>query len=115
MAKKFTKFLAFTAVIGAAAAGAYYYMHRKDKEIFDDFDDFDDEEEDQDKVVDFFPKKEESAEDRNYVPLDFGTKTEGAASQAENADKDEKPADGGEPEASAANNLDVEEEEFKFD
>lgn len=32
MAKKFGKFLAFTAIIGAAAAGVYYYLNREESE-----------------------------------------------------------------------------------
>ena len=43
MAKGFGKFVAFCTVVGAAAAGAYYYMSRRDKALADDFDDdFDD-------------------------------------------------------------------------
>lgn len=30
MAKKFGKFLAFTALVGAAAAGVYYYLNREE-------------------------------------------------------------------------------------
>ncbi len=62
MAKKFGKFLMVTAVIGGAAAGIYYYLHKKDAEEEDfglddeDFDDFDDDLDDEDA-------------DRSYVDL----------------------------------------------
>ena len=44
MAKKFGKFLLFTAAVGTAAAAAYYYMQQKDsqlKESSDADDDYD--------------------------------------------------------------------------
>ena len=54
MSKKngFGKFVLFTAAVGAAAAGAYYYLTKREDELsddfddddFDDFDDFEDEE-----------------------------------------------------------------------
>ena len=46
MAKKFGKFLLFTAAVGTAAAAAYYYMQQKDSQLKessdadDDYDDF---------------------------------------------------------------------------
>ncbi len=61
MAKKLGKFLLATAAIGAAVAGAYYYMQKKEgihiNPIDDDDDDFDD---------DF---DEDCEPSRNYVPL----------------------------------------------
>ncbi|MFR8844124.1 MAG: hypothetical protein ACLVGL_03165 [Waltera sp.] len=33
MAKKFGKFLLFTAAVGTAAAAAYYYMQQKDSQL----------------------------------------------------------------------------------
>ena len=63
MAKKFGKFLLFTAAVGTAAAAAYYYMQQKDsqlKESSDADDDYDDFHEDLDKSTEF---------SRNYVPL----------------------------------------------
>lgn len=63
MAKKFGKFLLFTAAVGTAAAAAYYYMQQKDsqlKESSEADDDYDD----------FHEDLEESNEfSRNYVPL----------------------------------------------
>ena len=64
MAKKFGKFLLFTAAVGTAAAAAYYYIRKKDSEasLFqDDDDDYDDFSEDLDDDTD--------ASSRNYVPL----------------------------------------------
>ena len=42
MAKKFGKFLMFTAFAGAAMAGAYYYLQNKNSSYSDDMDDDDD-------------------------------------------------------------------------
>ena len=42
MAKKFGKFLMFTAVAGAVAVGAYYYLQNKNSSYSDDMDDDDD-------------------------------------------------------------------------
>ncbi len=56
MSKKngFGKFLLFCTAVGAAAAGAYYYLSKREAEIadsfdegFDDFDDFEDDLEDE--------------------------------------------------------------------
>ena len=43
MSKKngFGKFIVFCAAVGAAAAGAYYYLSKRDEAIADDFDDDD--------------------------------------------------------------------------
>lgn len=69
MAKKFGKFLLFTAAAGTAAAAAYYYMQQKDsklKESSDADDDYDD----------FHEDLEESNEfSRNYVPLNTAPQT----------------------------------------
>ena len=62
MAKKFGKFLMTVTAIGAAAAGAYYYLQGKEKpakDVWDDDDDFDDFSEDLD----------EETEERSYVTL----------------------------------------------
>lgn len=65
MAKKFGKFLLFSAAVGAAAAGVYYYLQNKSADDFD-FDDEDlDDLEDTDSK-DCAPK--ESGE-RSYVDL----------------------------------------------
>ena len=65
MAKKFGKFLLFTAAIGAAAAGTYYYLQNKNQkpvgedDEYDDLDDFD---------SDF---DEDDEEERSYVSLNL--------------------------------------------
>lgn len=61
MAKKFGKFLLFTAAVGSAAAAVYYYMRKKDSDdmMFED-DDYDDFSEDLD---------DDAELSRNYVPL----------------------------------------------
>ena len=66
MAKKFGKFLMFTAFAGAAVAGAYYYLQNKNSSCSDDFDDDDD--------FDNFDNdpEDDAAEDdsaRNYVEI----------------------------------------------
>ena len=64
MAKKFGKFLLFTAAVGTAAAAAYYYVQKKDtanttlQDDDDDYDDFSDDFDDDNDAV-----------SRNYVPL----------------------------------------------
>lgn len=69
MAKKFGKFLLFSAAAASAAAGAYYFMKKKnspEEDSADDFDDFDDFSEDLDEDTD---KNTDSSEDRSYVDL----------------------------------------------
>lgn len=70
MAKKFGKFLLFTAAIGSAVAAVYYCVHKKKAEQDnieeEDYDDFSDE------------KKEDSDTSRSYVPLNPETPSEGA-------------------------------------
>lgn len=77
MAKKFGKFLLFTAAVGTAAAAIYYYVQKKEavntEPEDDDYDDFN---EDLD---------EDAEPSRNYVPL----KTESAP--AEKAPEDFTP------------------------
>lgn len=72
--KKFTKGLLFGAAIGAVAAGAYYFMKKNEKDIFDedDFDDFDDFDDDED-----YENGTESAE-RTYVPLNLSAPSDNA-------------------------------------
>ena len=84
MAKKFGKFLLFTAAVGGAAAAVYYYFQKKDAdalatedEDYDDFsEDLDDEAETRKKYVSLTPDAEASAEDAkedkkaSFVPLD---------------------------------------------
>lgn len=59
MAKKFGKFLLFTAAIGAAGAAAYYYMQKKDAALLNETDeDYDD-----------FSEDVDDSASRTYVPL----------------------------------------------
>lgn len=79
MAKKFGKFLMFTALAGAAVAGAYYYLQNKNSSLSedlddDDFDDFSDD-------LDDDTEEDDSA--RNYVALDLEKAGEAAADTAE--------------------------------
>lgn len=73
MAKKFGKFLLFTAAVGSAAAAVYYYMRKKDSVIDipadEDYDDFSEDLDD----------KTESS--RNYVSLNTDAKTESPAEE----------------------------------
>ncbi|MBE5877852.1 MAG: hypothetical protein E7290_13345 [Lachnospiraceae bacterium] len=69
MAKKFGKFMLFSALAGAAAAGTYYYLQRKQNEqnyCFDDADDFDIFDEDIDNDM-----NASAAKNRSYVSLEF--------------------------------------------
>ena len=88
MAKKFGKFLLFTAALGGAAAAAYYYFQKKDTdnlaiedEDYDDFsEDLEDEAEAGKKYVSLTPDTEE-----NFVPLDKVAKSE----ESKGSDKDD--------------------------
>ena len=66
MAKKFSKFLMFTALAGAAAAGAYYYLQNKNSSYSDDMDDDDDFDDFSDDLDDDTEGKDST---RNYVAL----------------------------------------------
>ena len=90
MAKKFGKFLLFTAALGGAAAAAYYYFQKKDADNLvledDDYDDFsedlEDEAEADKKYVSLTPDKEE-----DFVPLDKVAKPEDKAEESKGNDK----------------------------
>ncbi len=90
MAKRFGKFLLFTAAVGAAAGAAAYYLQKKDALDLDDR--FDDEDYD-----DFSDDTDGKADDtsRNYVPLHAAAadKTDGEAEQ-KTEKADESKADG---------------------
>lgn len=81
MAKKFGKFLLFTAAVGSAAAAVYYYMQKKDAaqntSEDEDYDDFGDDPE------------EASESSRSYVPLTPEHKTA--------SDEEPKPTEGDKP------------------
>ncbi len=67
MAKKFGKFLLFSAVVSAAAAGVYYYLQNRHP------DDFDFEDEDWDDTEDAGAQdlEDTDAPERSYVDLDL--------------------------------------------
>jgi len=81
MAKKFGKFLMTTAALGALAAGAYYFLWKKDAETDDDFDE-DDDLDDFDEDLDEEDSSKAEA-DRKYVDLDLTKAAETAAQKAE--------------------------------
>lgn len=79
MAKKFGKFLLFTAAIGAAGAAAYYYMQKKDAELMDELDD----------DYDDFSEDIEEDNSRTYVPLNHEeTAAQDLSGQTETPDDD---------------------------
>lgn len=81
MAKKFGKFLMTTATLGALAAGAYYFLCKKDAQMDDDLDDEDDFDEfDEDLDGDETSAKPEA--DRKYVDLDLAKAADTAAEKA---------------------------------
>lgn len=100
MAKKFGKFLLFTAAVGSAAAAVYYYIRKKDAESEAPEDEDDD---------DFNEDLDDEADSsRNYVPLTPDTDTQSDEAQdtfvpleqvAQNAEKTETgESDNAEPE-----------------
>ena len=94
MAKKFGKFLLFTAAIGAAGVAAYYYMQKKDASLLGDTDeDYDD-----------FSTDSEEEKSRSYVPLTHETSTEssGADSFTPLSEKAAKAAEAVEADAKEA-------------
>ncbi|MCM1045489.1 MAG: hypothetical protein NC417_08250 [Candidatus Gastranaerophilales bacterium] len=87
MAKKFGKFLLFTATVGAAAAAAAYYLQKKDLLSFsdrDEDDDYDDFSEDTD---------EQNESSRNYVQLNPTGKQEEGTPATEAAEQSAKAED----------------------
>lgn len=85
MAKKFGKFLLFSAAVGAAAAGVYYYLQNKNTDDFD----FDDEELDDEKDTDSQDCGAKDAEERSYVDLDLKSSETEAAPEQETATVEE--------------------------
>ncbi len=86
MAKKFGKFVLFTAAAAAACAGIYYYFQNKDK-FSAKFNG--DEDEDYD---DFSEDLDDADANRSYVPLSHeNTSGENTDASAEGSDKEEAP------------------------
>ncbi|MGN0167288.1 MAG: hypothetical protein ACI4AB_04550 [Acetatifactor sp.] len=77
MAKKFGKFLLFTAAVGSAAAAVYYYMQKKEAvSTVPEDEDYDDFSEDLD---------EDAEVSRNYVPLTPEDKAAGESKKEDSA------------------------------
>lgn len=100
MAKKFGKFLLFTAAVGTAAAAVYYYMQKKDAanaisdDSDDDYDDFsDDLDEDMDASRTYVslnldnaaPAEDDSTDEDTCDEGDFTPLAEQVSKQAEEA------------------------------
>ena len=88
MAKKFGKFLLFTAAVGTAAAAVYYYMKKKDADLSvsdEDDEDYDDFSEDLDDDAD--------SSSRSYVPLNRDASEEASSDSdaKENGGEDFSP------------------------
>ncbi|MCR5558169.1 MAG: hypothetical protein K6F75_11505 [Butyrivibrio sp.] len=103
----FGKFILFCITVGAAAAGVYYYLTKRDAAIadefdeddFDDFEDFEDEEEDTPEIkfgsrkyVDIKTSESEESDSKKDEELDEADKAseEPAASKSEEFFDDEK-------------------------
>lgn len=92
MSKKngFAKFLLFCAAVGAAFAGIYYYLTKRDERIAegfddDDFDDFDDfEDDDIDTTSDF------KFGTRKYVDITSGEEEKDSEAETKEAPAEEK-------------------------
>lgn len=78
MAKKFSKLVMLSALAGAAAAGTYYYLQKKnyipeqDADDIDDFDDFDDDLDDDFEDTSIHA----NTKNRSYVSLDLDSAKE---------------------------------------
>lgn len=73
MAKKFGKLVLFSALAGAAAAGTYYYLQKKQEnpfKVMDDIDDYDYFDDDFDEDFDDIPEMSHN-KNRSYVSLDI--------------------------------------------
>lgn len=84
MAKKFGKFLLFTAAAAAACAGAYYYLQSKNKLAADYCGDEDDD------YDDFSDDLDEQESNRSYVPLNHDNTSAGQDAQAHSEEKKEE-------------------------
>lgn len=104
MSKGLGKFVLFCAAAGAAAAGVYYYLNKKDGKLNedsedDDFDDFDDFDDDTDSTSD--------EHGRGYVNIGHGSK--------ETNHSDDKPDESTEDESDAKADETPDETEEFFD
>ncbi|MBA4687768.1 MAG: hypothetical protein H2184_11490 [Candidatus Galacturonibacter soehngenii] len=88
--KKLGKFLAFTAIAGAAiAAGIAYFKHKNDAEYFDeDLDDLDEDFDDEDFDFPLTTEDENNAVKREYVSLNLDKETDDTADSSEVKEED---------------------------
>ena len=97
MAKKFGKFMLFTAAVGGAAAAVYYYLRKKDTdaaaledEDYDDFsEDSDEEKKDTTNYVPLTPDAQASDDEKKedaFVPLEQVAQNAGNAEAGESND-----------------------------
>ena len=83
MAKKFGKFLFFTAALGTAAATAYYFIQKKENEdLFNQDEDYDDFSDEQDDNADA---------SRSYVSLNSGNAQSGEDTDDSTSEKEVQP------------------------
>ncbi len=87
MANKLGKFLALTAVIGAAAGAVYYYKSKEAaNDDFDDFDDFEDDDVDEELESYLKDEAEQSVQTekklRDILPIDISQETVDEAKEA---------------------------------
>lgn len=120
MAKKFGKFVMTTAALSALAAGAYYFLKKKESlenDYFDDEDEFDDFDED----LDESDADRKSEADRKYVDLDLTKAAEAVSEKAEDfkeglnaakAEAEDKIVGAAEDAAKAVNDAETKVEEF---
>lgn len=82
--KKLGKFLAFTAIAGAAiAAGVAYFKHKNNTEFFDDdLDDLDDDFDDEDFDFPLTTEDENNTVKREYVSLNLDKETDGTTTDS---------------------------------
>ena len=83
----FSKLLAFCVVAGAAAAGAYYYLTRRDKALEDDFDNFDDFETENETPSRKYVDLEPSHDEVNAKSSSGEANSSGSGDQLENSEE----------------------------
>lgn len=88
--KKLGKFLAFTAIAGAAvAAGIAYFKHKNNTEFFDeDLDDLDEDFDDEDFDFPLTTEDENNTVKREYVSLNLDKETDDSTDSSETKEED---------------------------
>ena len=86
----FGKFILFCMAVGAAAAGAYYYLTKREAEIADSFDDdFDDYEDFED---DLDEDREIKTSSRKYVDIKTSEPSSESKEDVDEDEEEEKPS-----------------------